>query len=75
MTKIRFIGFDPGVRKIRFIALLHEEGGLSLRQAKEIKDRVIGEGKKIEIEFKNPALAMLICSESKLLGVKCEIVQ
>jgi hypothetical protein len=73
MTKVIFTGWRPGVRKIRFIMLLHEKGGLSLRESKAIKDKVIGGGETEEVDFKDTKLAELIYTEACKLGVKCEL--
>ncbi len=75
MTTIRFIGWKDGVRKIKFITLLHEEGGLNLKKAKEIKDKVISiPSEAVEVKFKNDLIAKLIYEKALSLGVLCEIV-
>ena len=74
MTKVKFSGWNEGVRKIRFIALLNEEGGLSLKEAKNIKDQVIGGGETVIVDFKNDTLAEAVCSKSIDLGVVAELV-
>lgn len=73
MTIVRFTGWEPGARKIRFTMLLHEEGGLPLKVAKNIKDKVIGGDEVVELDFKNPETAEAIYQQAKLLGVDCEL--
>ena len=73
MTRVIFTGWRPGVRKIRFIMLLHEQGRLSLREAKHIKDKVI-EGETMEVDFRDTQLAELIHIEASKLGVKSELI-
>ncbi|MFV0531039.1 MAG: hypothetical protein ACK5MD_06335 [Flavobacteriales bacterium] len=73
-TKVEFYGWQKGVRKIRFIMLLHEKGGISLRESKIIKDKVIGGNEIICYDFKVSSLAKEIHIESIKLGVKSRLV-
>ena len=73
MTKVKFTGWEPYVRKIRFTMLLHEEGGLTLREAKDIKDKVVGGGEVIEIDFGDTKTSELIYAKAREMGVKCEV--
>ncbi len=70
---IKFTGWKPGVRKIRFTMLLHEKGGLTLREAKGIKDKVVGGGEIIEIKFKDYKTAKFIYEQASTMGVLCEL--
>lgn len=74
MEKVKFSGWKEGVRKIRFIALLNEEGGLSLTEAKSIKDKVIGGGETVVVDFKNSILAKNIFLKSLELGVIADLL-
>ena len=74
MTTIKFTGWKPGARKIRFTMLLHEEGGLSLRESKNIKDKVIGGGEAVEVTFDDPSAAKIIHEKALSLGVTNELV-
>ncbi len=74
MTIVRFTGWKPGARKIKFTMLLHEEGQLPLKVAKNIKDKVIGGNEVVELDFKNPETAEVIYQQAKLLGVECELI-
>ena len=74
MTVVKFTGWEPGARKIRFTMLLHEEGGLPLKVAKSIKDKVIGGDEIVELDFKNPEIAEAIYQQAKFLGVECELI-
>ncbi len=71
---MKFTGWKRGARKIKFTMLLHEQGGLSLKDAKCIKDSVMGGGQTVEIDFKDHRTAQRICQEATLLGVACELV-
>jgi hypothetical protein len=72
MTRVIFTGWRPGMRKIRFTMLLHEQGALSLKTSKDITDRVL-KGETIKIDFKDTQLAELMYTEACKLGVKCEL--
>jgi hypothetical protein len=72
--KVRFKGWSNGTRKIRFIMLLHEEGNLSLRFAKDIKDKVIGGEEIVEVEFDDIETAIKIFNQAQKIGVICEMI-
>ena len=74
MTTVKFTGWKPGVRKIRFTSLLHEQGGMSLRDAKDAKDKIVGGGEVVEIDFKDPNTAKLIYEQASKIGVVCELI-
>lgn len=74
MTRIIFTGWEVGMRKIPFIKLLNEKGGLSLNQAKVLKDKLVDDNEAIEIRVENEALANEILDEARKLKVKGEIV-
>ncbi len=74
MAKIRFIGWQVGMRPIPFIKLLNIEAGLSLVESKRIKDRIVNNGEIIEIVIKHDKIAKKILIEAQNLGVICELV-
>ena len=71
MKKIKFIGWVKGMNKIKFIHLLRNNTQLSLKEAKNIKDRIV-DNEVIEI-LVEPAIAQMILSKSKIYGVFSEI--
>jgi len=71
--KVTFKGWKTGMKKIPFIKLLNEDGQLTLRDAKSIKDRLVNDGEIITIEFSSESLARLIYEKSQNLGVICEL--
>ena len=74
MNTVKFYGWNKGVRKIKFIFLLHRQGGMTLKKAKEIKDKVVGGGEIVELNFDDSVLAEKICSQAKEIGIKCELI-
>lgn len=74
MTKIEFEGWDIGMRKIPFIKLLNEKAGLSLSEAKKLKDRLVDKNEIIVIEVCDENLANEILHEATNLKVKGRII-
>lgn len=70
MKKIRFTGWNKNMNKIKFIHLLNEQAGLSLKESKEIKDRIV-DGEVIEIEVHDDKVKVII-SEATAFGVIAE---
>ncbi len=73
MAKIIFERWLPGMRKIPFINLLREKGGLSLTDAKRLKDKLVDNDEIVEIEVQGTPLAEEVLNESKELGVQGRI--
>lgn len=69
MAKIIFEGWEVGMKKIPFTKLLNERAGLSLKDAKSIKDRLVDNNEIIEIEISDENLATEILAEAKKLKV------
>ena len=70
MAKIIFEGWEVGMRKIPFMKLLNEKAGLSLKDSKNLKDRLVDNNEIIEIEVPDENLATEILAEAKRLKVK-----
>ena len=64
MRKIRFIGWTPGMNKIKFIRLLNEDVGFTLQEAKIIKDNIV-DGQVIEISVPADQYDQIISNVSK----------
>ncbi len=75
MTKIIFEGWEVGMRKIPFTMLLKEKAGISLKDAKKFKDKLVDENEIFEIEIEDENLAKEILQEARRLGVKCRAFQ
>jgi siroheme synthase (precorrin-2 oxidase/ferrochelatase) len=73
MAKITFTGWEPGMKKIPFIKLLHEKAGLSLVDAKTLKDDLVDKRKIIVVEINDRNLADLILKEARELKVTGDI--
>lgn len=73
MTKIIFEGWEVGMRKIPFTKLLNEKAGLTLKEAKNLKDRLVDYNEVITVEVENYNLASEIVQEAQRLKVKCRI--
>jgi hypothetical protein len=75
MARVIFEGWEVGMRKIPFTKLLNEKAGLSLTDAKSIKDRLVDNNEIVEIEIADENLAKEILEEAKKLKVKGRIEQ
>jgi len=64
MRKIRFIGWRPGMNKIKFVRLLNEDVGFTLQEAKIIKDNIV-DGQVIEISVLAEQYDQIISDVSK----------
>ncbi|WP_343555631.1 hypothetical protein [Sphingobacterium sp.] len=69
MVKIIFESWDVGMRKIPFTKLLNEKAGLSLQEAKNLKDRLVDNNEIIEVEIDDEILAKEILEEAQKLKV------
>ena len=74
MTKIRFTGWMKGMNKIEFIKLLNAKGGLTLNEAKKVKE-IIVDGGQAEIVVNDVIVAGEIVKQATSYGVKCEVVE
>jgi len=72
MQKIRFHGWNVGMRKISFTLLL-KEAGFRLKFAKLVNDRVL-DGEQVVLEIQNINDALELIEKSRALGVKCELI-
>jgi len=68
MAKVIFKGWRVGMRKIPFTMLLKERAGLSLKQARDIKTKVL-DNEEIAISVDNIEIARAIAVEADKLGV------
>ena len=60
------------MRGIPFILLLREKARVSLKRAKEIKERIV-DNEIIELKVLDDAVANEIVTEARKLGVVCEV--
>jgi hypothetical protein len=72
MAIIIFKGWKVGMRGIPFVLLLREKTDVSLKRAKEIKERIV-DNETIEFPVSNDEIAGEIVVEARKLGVVCEI--
>lgn len=72
MKKIKFVSLNKGMNKIRFINLLYDQTNLSLKEAKELKERLV-DGEVIELMVDDDKVQIII-SESLKFGVNVEEV-
>lgn len=70
MKKIKFTSWNKDMNKIKFIHLLNEQAGLSLREAKDFKDRLV-DGEVIEVMVKDDKVDIIL-SEAVKFGVGAE---
>lgn len=73
MIKIVFDGWDIGMSKISFIFLLKEKAGLTLSEAKKIKEKLFIYPNTAEVFVENEDIAKDILKDSLMLGVKGRI--
>lgn len=71
--KVIFEGCEPGMRKDPFIELFKEKAGLSLSEAKDIKDRLVNNGEVITLNLEEKIVAKEIVERAKVLKVKARI--
>lgn len=71
--KVIFEGWEPGMRKIPFIELLKEKAGLSLSEAKNLKDRLVDNGEVITLNVEDNIVAKDIVERATELKVKARI--
>jgi len=72
MAIIVFSGWEIGMRGIPLILLLREKTDISLKKAKEIKERIL-DNERIEFVVSNDETAKEIVEEARKLGVVCEL--
>lgn len=72
--KIRFTGWQVGMRPIPFVRLLNNKAKLSLVESKRIKDQIVNSNELIEIEVEDDKIAKEILNEAQNLGVNCELI-
>lgn len=73
MVKIIFEGWNVGMRKIPFIHLLQDKAGLSLGEAKRLKDRLVNDNEIIELEIESDELAQEILEAALKLNVRARL--
>jgi len=72
MTAIIFKGWKKGMRGISFILLLREHTDLSLKTAKNIKERIV-DGEVFKLSVDELSTAQKIVEDATELGVICEL--
>jgi len=70
MRKIRFTSWNKDMNKIKFIHLLNEQTNLSLKESKDIKDRIVN-GEVVDVEVDDDKIDIVI-SESVKFGLDVE---
>ena len=71
ILKITFLGWNVGMRSLRFVQLLHHQAGLGLKEAWDIKTRVLD---KEPVVLELPAaMASAIFEQAIALGVNCAL--
>lgn len=73
MVKIIFESWNVGMRKISFTKLLNKKAGLTLQEAKNIKDRLVDNNEIIEVEIDDEILANEVLKEAEKLNVNGRI--
>jgi len=71
--KVIFEGWEPGMRKIPFIELLKEKAGLSLSEAKNLKNRLVDNGEVITLNLEGKIVAKDIVERATELRVKARL--
>ena len=74
MAKVVFKGWRVGMRKIPFTMLLRQRAGLSLKQARDIKTKVL-DNEEVVIFVDNIEIARTIAVEADKLGVIAELIE
>jgi ribosomal protein L7/L12 len=68
MFKIKFYGWSVGAKKISFVKILSEFSGVSLHEAKQIKDDIIDKGLTIYLNVEEENQAIKIVKELTAIG-------
>ena len=71
MKKISCQGWHVGMKSLRFARLLHEELGIGLSEAWDLKTRVLN-NERVMLAVPE-TLALLILEKIRNLGVKCQL--
>lgn len=71
ILKITFLGWNVGMRSLRFAQLLHHQAGLGLKEAWDIKTRVL-DTEPVVLELP-AAMAAAIFEQAIALGVNCTL--
>jgi hypothetical protein len=74
MAKLIFKGWRIGMRKVAFTRLLSGQPGLSLKQAQNIKLKVL-DNEIVEYDIEDINLAKTIASEAEKLGVITDLME
>ena len=69
--KITFSGWNVGMRSLRFAQLLHHQAGLGLKEAWDIKTRVLDK-EPVVLELPS-AMAAAVFEQATALGVICTL--
>jgi hypothetical protein len=73
-TKVRFLGWSPGLNKVRLDKLIREIANIPLDEAHDAVDRLI-RGETVELKVPSKQNAQLLTQEAGLLGVRAECVE
>jgi hypothetical protein len=72
MTAIIFKGWKVGMRGVPFTLLLYEKANVSLKKAKEIKERIVN-NEEIRLELPDYTVAKEIVARATDFGIICEL--
>ena len=71
ILKITFLGWNVEMRSLRFAQLLHHQAGLGLKEAWDIKTRVLDK-EPVVLELPS-AMAAAVFEQATALGVICTL--
>lgn len=68
MTKLRMVGWKPGLQTVSFVELLKNEATGSLAEAKRLVDALL-DGGELEVAFESEAKARSFRERAEQMGV------
>jgi hypothetical protein len=74
MVHILLTGWNPGLRKVALDRLLHEQAGLSLREAHDCVSRLLS-GEQVSVAMPTLAAASALAQQVNALGAQARVVE
>ena len=74
MSTIKISGWQIGMRKVSLTKLLQERGGLGVREAKDLVDKVLADREAV-FDVPSDRNADVVADEIRDLGAICEVAK
>ncbi len=73
MSKVRFLAWSPGLKKVALTKLIRESAGVPLDEAHDMVNRLLA-GKIVEVAVPSDEEAKKLADAARVLGAKTECV-